>query len=45
MKKRIAYIDILRGIGILLMVMGHVGFGSRFSHYIHAFHMPLFFVV
>ena len=27
------------------MVMGHIGFGSYFDHYIHAFHMPLFFFV
>ncbi len=37
--------DVLRGIGILLMVMGHVGFGDAFSQYIHAFHMPIFFFV
>lgn len=42
---RIGYIDIFRGIGILLMIMGHVGFGGRFYHFIHAFHMPMFFWV
>lgn len=44
-KKRLAYIDYARGIGIILMVMGHIGFGERFYHYIHAFHMPVFFVM
>lgn len=39
------HIDVLRGIGILLMIMGHVGFGGKFDRYIHAFHMPLFFLI
>ena len=42
-KQRLDYIDTYRGIGILLMVMGHVGFGAEFNHWIHGFHMPLFF--
>ena len=40
---RIEYVDLYRGIGILLMVMGHIGFGKIFDHYVHAFHMPMFF--
>ena len=44
-KSRLEYFDIYRGFGILLMVMGHVGFGIHFYHYIHGFHMPLFFLV
>lgn len=44
-KKRIETYDIARGIGILLMVMGHTGFGMDFSKIIHSFHMPLFFFV
>ncbi len=43
--KRDTSFDILRGLGIILMVMGHVGFGDYFNHYIYAFHMPLFFFV
>lgn len=42
---RIEYVDILRAFGIILMIMGHIGFGKEFNHYIHAFHMPLFFIV
>lgn len=42
---RVGYFDILRGIGVVLMVMGHVTFGKAFDIYIHAFHMPLFFFV
>ena len=44
-KNRIETFDIARGIGILLMVMGHTGFGFEFSRVIHTFHMPLFFFV
>lgn len=42
---RIEYIDLFRGIGIILMVMGHVGFGSFFDRWIHIFHMPMFFII
>lgn len=42
---RVEYIDIIRGIGILLMIMGHIGFGENFDIYIHAFHMPVFYVI
>ena len=44
-KTRLSHFDIYRGFGILLMVMGHIGFGQAFDFYIHAFHMPLFFLV
>lgn len=44
-KERINYIDIYKGIGIILMVMGHVGFGVRFDKFIHGFHMPMFFFI
>ena len=45
MKKRIEYIDIVRGICILYMIAGHIDFRCvAFDHYIHAFHMPLFFL-
>ncbi len=42
---RIEYIDIFRSFGILLMVMGHIGFGKKFDFFIHAFHMPMFFIL
>ena len=46
MKKRIEYIDILRGICIVYMIAGHIDFKCiEFDHYIHAFHMPIFFIV
>ena len=45
MKKRDRSLDILRGIGIFLMVFDHVGWGSIIHTYIQSFHMPLFFIV
>ena len=45
MNKRLTYMDIFRGMGIILMIMGHVGFGKVFDHFIHAFHMPMFFFI
>ena len=52
-EKRIEYIDIAKGIGILLVVFGHVVFGGyyemphaqAFSNSIYSFHMPLFFII
>lgn len=43
-EKRIQYVDYYKYIGITLMIMGHVGLGEAFDKYIHAFHMPMFFV-
>lgn len=42
---RLDYIDIFKGFGIILMIMGHIGFGSLFAFFIHAFHMPIFFFI
>lgn len=42
---RVSYIDFFKSIGILLMIMGHIGFGNTFDIYIHAFHMPMFFFI
>lgn len=44
--KRVAYVDIAKGIGIILVVMGHNDFAliSPFAHkLIYSFHMPMFF--
>lgn len=46
MSKRIEYIDIAKGIGILLVVMGHNDFAVVSPYVykvIYSFHMPLFF--
>lgn len=42
---RIEAFDIAKGLGILIMVMGHTGFGTTFDKLIHTFHMPLFFFI
>ena len=44
-KKRFDEIDILKGIGIILMILDHVYFGKYVHLYIQSFHMPLFFIV
>jgi len=44
--KRVAYIDVARGIGILLVALAHADISliSPYLHrFIYAFHMPLFF--
>ena len=39
-------IDIAKGIGIFLVVLGHFTvFASPLYHYIYLFHMPLFFFI
>ena len=44
-KKRILYIDLLKGLGIMAMVLCHVGTNGYVRHLIYGFHMPLFFFV
>jgi fucose 4-O-acetylase-like acetyltransferase len=44
--QRVGYVDIAKGIGIILVVMGHNDFAliSPFAHkLIYSFHMPMFF--
>lgn len=42
MKKRLEYIDISKGILIILMVIGHIWQGGFVFNLIYAFHMPAF---
>ena len=45
-KKRIEWIDVAKGIAIILVMIGHyVSFGSQIRNFIFAFHMPLFFIL
>ena len=45
-KKRIEYLDMAKGIGIILVVMGHSTFLQEdVLTWISSFHMPLFFVL
>ena len=42
-KKRVLFIDIARGIAIILMLVGHtLAYENGFSQWIYSFHMPLF---
>lgn len=43
LKSRIAWIDVARGIGIILVIYGHALDAHSIRHLIYAFHMPLFF--
>lgn len=46
-KKRVEYIDIAKGIGILLMIIGHMPIKKYpfLKNFIYCFHMPLFFII
>lgn len=43
--KRDAGIDVAKGIGILLVIIGHEDIPSWFEDIIFSFHMPLFFIL
>ena len=42
---RLGYIDAIKGIGILLVLLGHASFSDAVTNAIYLFHMPLFFVL
>ena len=44
MNDRKLWLDIAKGIAILLMVIGHTSIPNVASNFIYAFHMPLFFI-
>lgn len=41
--KRLGYIDAVRGLGVILMVLGHICHWRFIERAIYGFHMPLFF--
>lgn len=41
---RVAWLDIAKGMAIILMVLGHTSIPAVASNFIYAFHMPLFFI-
>jgi len=44
--KRKEFIDIAKGIGIILVILGHLNISGQYSrNIIYAFHMPFFFVL
>ncbi|MCD4694754.1 MAG: acyltransferase family protein, partial [Bacteroidales bacterium] len=44
-KQRFEWIDIAKGIGILLVVYGHCQPPPLIEKFVYAFHMPLFFFI
>ncbi len=45
-RKRVNYFDIAKGIGIILVVLGHLEFiSSPLRFWIVSFHMPMFFII
>lgn len=45
-KKRELCFDIAKGIGIILMIIGHCGIKNQYvRNFIYSFHMPLFFII
>lgn len=45
MKERQSYIDIAKGIAIILVILGHNGLPDMVNIYIYTVHMPLFFIL
>lgn len=45
MKKCEPWIDVLKGIGIILVVIGHISLDNGMSNWIYTFHMPMFFAL
>ena len=43
--ERISWIDIEKGLAIILMVIGHSALPQNLSNFIFAFHMPVFFIL
>ena len=43
--KRIIFIDIARGLSILLMILGHIIPHGILRNFIFSFHMPLFIII
>ncbi len=44
-KKRNLQLDVLKGIGILLVIIGHISSNGILNRWIYSFHMPLFFFI
>ena len=43
--ERLSWIDILKGIGIILVAIGHIYSNRTVFNWLYSFHMPLFFLV
>ena len=42
-ENRLDWIDMVKGLGIILMVIGHTGAPDLLVKVIYGFHMPMFF--
>lgn len=42
-KNRLSFIDVLKGLGIIMVVVGHVSTNQMIVSWLYSFHMPLFF--
>lgn len=42
--KRVEWVDVLKGIAIIFVVLGHLPSNETVTRWIYAFHMPLFFL-
>lgn len=43
--KRIGWVDIMKGIGIITVIIGHTYTPFGLNYIIYSFHMPLFFLI
>ena len=43
--KRLSWLDSLRGFGIILITLGHLGCFELLERYLYSFHVPLFFFI
>lgn len=45
-ERRLNYLDVAKGIGIILVILGHVDISNNpLCNWIYSFHLPLFFIV
>lgn len=44
-KYRLGWIDCMKGIGIILVVLGHIYKDNLVNIWVYSFHMPLFFII
>lgn len=45
MKTRLTFLDNMKGIGIILVILGHISYNQGLTTWIYSFHMPLFFII
>lgn len=44
-EQRTSWIDVLKGVGIILVIVGHINTKGFLTQWIYTFHMPLFFAL